>query len=118
MLMIFAPHLFNVKIRMIMRESGNSNVVTGAALNGKGSITGRVLEKGIPVSRRVMLYERATGAYVAQVRSDSEGYYKFKRTNENDVYFAVSIDDYNDGTQYSLKGQDLLSGNHDKLNSE
>lgn len=81
---------------------------------GNGSISGRVLENGLPVSRRVMLYDRRTGAYAGQTRSDRDGHYTFKRTNEALIYFIVSIDDNNDGVQYNLVGQDLISGNHDK----
>lgn len=96
-------------------------VITAAKSNGSndirignGSISGRVLENGLPVSRRVMLYDRRTGAYAGQTRSGVDGNYTFKRTNESLTYFIVSVDDNNDGVQYNLVGQDLISGNHDK----
>lgn len=90
------------------------NHLNSGALSGSGSISGKVLENGLPVSRRVMLYVRGTGAYVGQVRSDADGSYTFKNTDENLLYFVVSIDDSNNGVQYNLVGQDLISGNHDK----
>ena len=97
----------------IIISSGNSKG-TSPPMNGKGSISGRVLENGLPVSRRVMLYERNTGIYAGQTRSGVDGNYTFKRTNETMTYFIVSVDDNNDGVQYNLVGQDLISGNHDK----
>lgn len=87
---------------------------SGAVRTGNGSISGVVLENGLPVSRRVMLYDRRTGNYAGQTRSDKDGHYSFKRTNEALTYFVVSIDDSNNGVQYNLVGQDLISGNHDK----
>lgn len=96
------------------KSNGGSYSAAAPHQGGNGSISGRVLENGIPVSRRVMLYDRKTGAYAGQVRSDADGNYTFKRTNEALVYFIVSVDDSNDGVQYNLVGQDLISGNHDK----
>lgn len=96
-------------------STGNKDLISNSDIRaGNGSISGRVLENGLPVSRRVMLYERKTGMYAGQTRSDSDGSYTFKRTNENMTYFIVSVDDNNDDTQYNLVGQDLISGNHDK----
>lgn len=94
---------------------GKKSSTSAKLLRGNGSISGRVLENGLPVSRRVMLYDRATGAYAGQTRSDSNGLYSFNNTNERGVYFVVSIDDHNDGVQFNLKGQDLISGNHDNI---
>lgn len=115
-------HSLPILGKIYPRAMGKPCTATGASgqnssginLNGNGSITGRVLENGLPVSRRVMLYERATGVYAGQMRSDSNGYYTFKRTRESLTYFIVSVDDSNDGVQYNLVGQDLISGNHDK----
>lgn len=116
MLMIAAPNLFRMNVRMMFRDGGGGKLTGGGGgkLTGGGSITGRVTENGLPVSKRVMLYERKTGAYAGQTRSDEDGYYTFKRTNETMTYFIVSVDDNNDGVQYNLVGQDLISGNHDK----
>lgn len=85
----------------------------GSMLTGNGSISGIVRENGLPVSRRVMLYERTTGAYAAQVRSKTDGTYIFKNTNKNLTYFIIAIDDFTDEVQYNLVGQDLISGNYD-----
>jgi len=109
--MINKVRLKNVSIGII------SNGVIGSDFKpsaGNGSISGRVLENGLPVSRRVMLYDRETGAFIGHTRSNSDGHYSFKRTNEARTYFIVSIDNNNDGVQYNLVGQDLISGNHDK----
>lgn len=95
----------------------SESAVSSDVRTGNGSISGRVTENGVPVSRRVMLYERKTGTYAGQVLSDLNGFYKFDRTNELLTYFVVSIDDNNDGEQYNLAGQDLISGSHDSLYS-
>lgn len=109
--------------RLLIRSVFNNAIRSGGSkssaayepvLDGNGSISGKVLENGLPVSRRVMLYNRATGAYAGQVRSDSSGNYKFKRTNEDLTYFVIAIDDNKDDIQYNLVGQDLLAGNHDQ----
>lgn len=113
----FKPILTKVNISVmptIGSCKGGSAVSGGGTVSGGGSITGKVLENGLPVSRRVMLYERKTGAYAGQVRSNADGVYTFKRTNEALLYFVVSVDDNSDGVQYNLVGQDLISGNHDK----
>lgn len=114
MLIMAVPRAYNVNVQTIVR--GNGGTLTGGdnVLSGNGSISGKVLENGLPVSRRVMLYERKNGAYAGQTRSGVDGNYTFKRTNESLLYFVVSIDDSNDGVQYNLVGQDLISGNHDK----
>lgn len=116
MLITVAPNAHHINVRMMMRDIGGGTLTGGLGVsNGEGSITGRVLENGLPVSRRVMLYERKTGAYAGQTRSGSDGYYVFKRTNEALTYFIVSVDDNYDGVQYNLVGQDLISGNHDGM---
>lgn len=115
-----ASYLFQTRVAKTPVYATFFNVGSGVKAtnipSGSGSITGRVTENGLPVSRRVMLYERKTGALAAQTRSGEDGYYTFKKTNERTLYFAVSIDDENDGVQYNLQGKDLISGNHDNLN--
>lgn len=113
---IFTTHVSNMPpYKSVFVSVGDSASSVGSDIRtGNGSVSGRVLENGIPVSRRVMLYERSTGEYAGQTRSNIDGYYTFKRTNEALVYFIVSVDDNNDGVQYNLVGQDLISGNHDK----
>ena len=117
MLVVTGPIFRKIKPRNFNSKgatSGSSPNWSGINLNGDGSISGKVLENGLPVSRRVMLYERNTGVYAGQTRSGTDGNYTFKRTNKELIYFIVSIDDNNDGVQYNLVGQDLISGNHDK----
>lgn len=106
-----------IKKAQIVAIDGAKNT-SNSLRSGNGSISGRVTENGLPVSRRVMLYERMTGSYAAQVISGQDGKYVFENTNEEATYFIVSIDDNNDGVQFNLSGQDLISGNHDKLHSQ
>lgn len=115
---ITVPFASKIKLHSVI-DTSLSQASSGAGslsptLLGNGSISGKVLENGLPVSRRVMLYDRRTGAYAGQTRSDKDGHYTFKRTNEALLYFVVSVDDNSDGVQYNLVGQDLISGNHDK----
>lgn len=91
-------------------------VNVGRSLNvGNGSISGRVLENGLPVIRRVMLYERYSGQLVDITWSDSQGNYRFSKINENLTYFIISLDEDVDSEQYNLVGQDLIKGNYDEL---
>lgn len=116
MLITLMPKIYELNVKMLSRgnSTSRSSAFDNRPMAGGGSISGRVLENGLPVSRRVMLYVRETGAYAGQGRSDSNGNYTFPRTNKDLTYFIVSVDDNNDGTQYNLVGQDLISGNHDE----
>lgn len=78
--------------------------------NGQASITGQVLENNTPVSRRVLLYERCSGQLIAQTYSDTNGHYRFDNINEQATFFVVSLDEYKDGIDYNLVGQDLIKG--------
>lgn len=82
---------------------------------GNGSISGIVLEKGVPVSRRVMLYERVSGTLFGQTQSNSTGHFTFDKTKEDLTYFAISLDETQDEIQYNLAGKDLLSGDFDRM---
>lgn len=81
--------------------------------SGNGSITGKVTELGLPVARRVMLYERYSGNLVDIVWSDSAGNYTFKNINPELTYFVVSLDENGDAKQFNLVGQDMLRGDYD-----
>lgn len=82
---------------------------------GGGSISGIVTEVGVPVSRRVMLYERVSGLFFGQTQSSVTGEFIFENTKEDLTYFAVSLDENQEDTQYNLTGQDLLSGDFDRV---
>ncbi len=80
---------------------------------GNGSISGQVLEQGVPVVRRVMLFERDSGLLYQTTYSDSNGNYRFTGLKENLLYFVISLDESGDSKQYNLVGQDLLRGDYD-----
>ena len=82
---------------------------------GSGSISGIVTEKEIPVSRRVMLYERQSGIYFGEVQSGTDGKFTFEDTVESLTYFAIALDDSEGEIPENLVGQDLLSGDFDRL---
>ena len=66
------------------------------AADGKGDtgfIEGQVLEKGLPVSRRVMCYHRRTGMLIKHTRSSDNGYFRFNGLAAGIKVFVVSIDD-------------------------
>lgn len=81
---------------------------------GTGSISGIVKEDGIPVSRRVMLYERHSGALINTTYSKENGRYKFANINKYLKYYIVSIDEYNDGVDCPAVIKDRVSGNYDQ----
>lgn len=73
-----------------------------------GQIIGQVLENKKPVARRVFCYHRRTGELVATTKSNDDGFYQFDNLAKGVMYYLVSIDEENDGTQYNLTGQDLV----------
>lgn len=75
---------------------------------GQGVIKGVATEKGVPVSRRVMLYDRYSGRLTRTTYSNENGEYSFSNINPNLKYFITSIDENNDGTQYNAVTQDLI----------
>lgn len=80
-----------------------------------GYISGRVSEKGIPVSRRVLCYHRRTGNLVNSTYSDIDGNYRFDDLEPNANYFVVSLDENNDSVQYNAVVQDLIAASTDPL---
>lgn len=85
---------------------------------GNGSISGTVKEQGLPVVRRVMLFERESGFLVSQIQSASDGGYTFKGINPDGLFFCISLDENGDGTQFNMVGQDLIIGNYDELKAK
>lgn len=76
-----------------------------------GTITGKVLEQGAPVSRRVLCHQRDTGALVASTWSDANGDYTVNGLDESKKYYIVSLDEDMSTTQYNAVVQDLIPAN-------
>lgn len=79
-----------------------------------GSISGKVLEQGVPVSRRVLCHERATGVLVGSTWSDASGDYVFNDLDDSKKYYVVSLDEDMSTTQYNAVVQDLIPANEVK----
>lgn len=77
--------------------------------DNSGFIAGRVLEKGLPVSRRVMCYHRRTGELLATTRSDADGYFRFDRLVEGIKVYVTSIDDNDDSVQHKAVTGDYIT---------
>lgn len=92
-----------------VREELNSGIGRG------GFIAGRVFEKEIPVSRRVLCYHRRTGNLVHYTYSDIDGNYRFDDLEPNANYFVVALDENNDAVQYNAVVQDLIAASTDPL---
>lgn len=68
-----------------------NNTVNGTGENG--FIEGRILNKGVPVSRRVMCFHRRTGQLISTCWSDADGYYRFDNLTAGIKVFITSVDD-------------------------
>ncbi|MGP5535318.1 hypothetical protein ACTXMF_12125 [Psychrobacter celer] len=76
-----------------------------------GVITGKVLEQGVPVSRRVLCHQRDTGVLVGSTWSDANGNYVFNGLDDSKKYYVVSLDEDMSSTQYNAVVQDLIPAN-------
>ncbi len=54
------------------------------------SIKGQVQEKKVPLPCRVRLFERKSGQLMAEVATDSQGYYAFYNLNDEERFFVVA----------------------------
>ena len=54
------------------------------------SIKGQVQEKKVPLPCRVRLFERKSGQLMAEVATDSQGYYVFSNLNAEERFFIVA----------------------------
>lgn len=54
------------------------------------SIKGQVQEKKVPLPCRVRLFERKSGLLIAEVATDSQGYYAFYNLNDEERFFVVA----------------------------
>jgi hypothetical protein len=75
--------------RMAFNPENMKPVVVPFGIN---SISGVVKEGKTPVSRRVRLYRKDNGVFVAEVKSDSTGNYIFKDLPAGMAFFVVSHD--------------------------
>ncbi len=73
-----------------------------------GVIAGKVLEQGVPVSRRVLCHQRDTGKLVGSTWSDASGDYIFNGLDDSKKYYVVSLDEDMSTTQYNAVVQDLI----------
>lgn len=76
-----------------------------------GVITGKVLEQGVPVSRRVLCHQRDTGVLAGSTWSDSNGNYVINGLDDSKKYYVVSLDEDMSSTQYNAVVQDLIPAN-------
>ena len=63
--------------------------------SGPGYVAGTVTVEGVPASRPVRLYDRASGELVAQTRSASDGSYRFDLVAVGREYLVLAHDDAN-----------------------
>lgn len=73
--------------------------------NTLGVIAGRTLNKGLPISRQVLLYQRATGELVDKIWSDDGGNYQFNNLVMGHEYYVLAIDYEH---EYKAPIQDML----------
>ena len=74
-----------------------------------GFIEGKVLEKGLPVSRRVMCYHRRTGVLIKQTRSNGNGYFRFDGLASGIKVFITSVDDTGGSTMHKAVTGDFIT---------
>ena len=54
------------------------------------SIKGQVQEMQVPLPCRVRLFERKSGLLMAEVATDSQGYYAFYNLNNEERFFVIA----------------------------
>ena len=98
----------SIGLAIKVKKYGRSNPINVNRGNTKGVITGKTLEQGVPVSRRVLCHQRDTGGLVASTWSNANGDYVFKGLNDTKKYYVVSLDEDMSTTQYNAVVQDLI----------
>lgn len=73
-----------------------------------GYIAGQVLEKGVPVSRRVMCYHRRTGSLIAKTWSSEEGNFRFDGLEPGIGLFLTSVNDMGLTIPFNAVTNDLV----------
>lgn len=100
-----------VGLAIRVKKYGRSNPVNINRGNNKGVITGKTLEQGQPVSRRVLCHQRDTGALVTSTWSDANGDYTFNGLDDTKKYYVVALDEDMSAVQYNAVVQDLIRAN-------
>ena len=90
----------NIPIQVL---NNNMDIITGS--NNAGKIEGAVRKQGFNFPCAVRLYERLTGRLIAQVQTDSDGFYKFLNLALG-AEFAVIAHDHQ--RQYNAVIQDMV----------
>lgn len=98
----------SIGLAIKVKRYGRSNPDRINRGNTKGVITGKTLEQGVPVSRRVLCHQRDTGALVTSTWSDASGNYVFNGLDNTKKYYVVSLDEDMSTTQYNAVVQDLI----------
>lgn len=72
------------------------------------SISGKVKEDGVAVSRPLYCYDRSTGQQVAAATSDAFGNYAFTGLDATKQYYVVCLDD-NQGNIFNAQVYDRIT---------
>ncbi len=86
-------------------DVGRARVQLSAGFMGFGSIEGVVTVNNVPASKQVRLYDKASGALVAQTQSAASGGYAFTGIDAAREYFVVSHDN---ACQYNAVVSDMI----------
>lgn len=95
---------------LIVIDQPRGKFITATTMGGSGSITGRVLEMGLPVIAEVALHDRRTRHLVALTWSDANGNYSFNGLDKNREYYVQAI---HPTRKFNAVAQDMLRGNYD-----
>lgn len=98
----------SVGLASSVKRIGRSNADRVNYGNTKGAIAGKVLEKGLPVARRVLCHQRDTGALVGSTWSNASGNYSFSGLDDSEKYYIVALDEDMSAEQYNAAVQDLI----------
>ncbi|MEK6203269.1 MAG: hypothetical protein N2B04_04365 [Psychrobacter sp.] len=98
-------------VLILTPKIGVSNIESLINYKHAGVITGKILEQGVPVSRRVLCHQRDTGVLAGSTWSDANGDYVFNGLDDSKKYYVVSLDEDMSTTQYNAVVQDLIPAN-------
>ena len=87
-------------------DVGQVRVRLSAGFAGLGSIEGVVTVNAVPAAKQVRLFDKATGAMVAQTQSGANGEYAFTGIDSAREYFVVSHDN---ARQYNAVVSDMIT---------
>ena len=66
-----------------------SNTLVGTSLDKGLSIKGQVRETGIPMPCRVRIFEKLSGRLVADILTDSNGFYEFDHLTKTKFFIVA-----------------------------